>query len=473
MISGRQALTTLEQAVARAREEEGRISRALQAALDETARLRAERMEAFRELARLKLDPATGKDTLGDIDAAERWALTIIAERRATLVRLSERRDAAERAEREAERERHDKAAGFEQALKAVEELRTRVEADTRVSGDWAGQRAKVEEIAAIATKAEAKAANAEADRQEKRRPYEADPLFMYLWRRKFGTAEYRAGFLARYLDRKVARLVGYDKARANYVMLNEIPVRLREHADRVKAEADAQRRQLAEVERLALMRAGIEPLQARANEAAQALREAERKLAKAKQALAEFDRTYDTSVLQDDAAFREAVELLAQADAQKDIRQHYNDTMQTPSSKDEAIIQRIDATATALVQAAKRIVDLKQQARELARRRAAIESERDEFRRRGYDAPHATFNNEAVLSSVLGGILGGLLQGTVLRDVLQGGYHRQPSPWDSDFGGSSFPLPLPQDGGLSGGDGFSTGGTMGGGDGFRTGGSF
>ena len=91
-----------------------------------------------------------------------------------------------------------------------------------------------------MAEEADKKAAQAEADREEKRKPYEADPLFMYLWRRRFGTAEYRANRLARYLDRKVARLIGYDKARANYAMLNELPVRLREHAERLKAEAAA-----------------------------------------------------------------------------------------------------------------------------------------------------------------------------------------------------------------------------------------
>jgi hypothetical protein len=256
--------------------------------------------------------------------------------------------------------------------------------------------------------------------------------------------------------------------------MLNEIPVRLREHAARVKAEADAQREQLVEVERRALVQAGVEPLHTRANEAAQSLRQAERKLAEAKARLADFDRSYDTAFLQGDAPLREAVELLAQADAQQDIRRLYNEALKSPSPKDEGIIRHIDATATALVEAAKKVVALEEQARQIAERRAAIEAERDEFRRRGYDGPYGTFNNEAVLSSVLGGILGGMLQGTVLRDVLQGGYHRQPSPWDSDFGGPSFPLPSPQDGGWSGGnDGFSTGGSMGGGDGFRTGGSF
>jgi hypothetical protein len=474
MISGRQALATIEQAVARAREEENRVTRALQATADETARLRMERMEAFRELARLKLDPAAGKEILGDIDAAERRALDIFAERRDTLARLSERRHAAERAQQEAERERHDKAGALEAALQAIEELRTRVEAETRVSGGWAAQRAKVEEAAAIAAKADEKATNAEADRDEKRTPYEADPLFMYLWRRKFGTADYRAGFLVRYLDRKVARLVDYERARANYVMLNEIPVRLREHAERVKADVDGQRRQLAGVERAALVQAGIEPREVRAREAGEALRQAERKLADAKAALAEFDRTYDMSFLQGDAPYREAVELLARADSQQDIRRLYDDALKTPSPKDEAILRRIDGTANALVEAAKKVVALKEQARQLAERRAMIEAEREEFRRRGYDGPYGTFNNETVLSSVLGGILGGLLQGAVLRDVLQGGYHRRPGPWDSDFGGGSSPSPFPDSGAWGGGnDSFSTGGTMGDGDGFRTGGSF
>jgi hypothetical protein len=87
----------------------------------------------------------------------------------------------------------------------------------------------------AILAKAEEKAAQAEADREEKRRPYEADPLFMYLWRRRFGTPGYQAGPLVHSLDRKVAHLIGYEEARVNYAMLMELPQRLREHAERLR----------------------------------------------------------------------------------------------------------------------------------------------------------------------------------------------------------------------------------------------
>ena len=88
---------------------------------------------------------------------------------------------------------------------------------------------------------AEEKATQAEADRAEKRRPYEADPLFMYLWRRRFGTRDYAANSFVHYMDRKVAHLIGYEAARVNYAMLMELPDRLREHAARLKQELSGQ----------------------------------------------------------------------------------------------------------------------------------------------------------------------------------------------------------------------------------------
>jgi hypothetical protein len=80
------------------------------------------------------------------------------------------------------------------------------------------------------------KAVQAEADREEKRKPYEADPLFMYLWGRRYGTRDYQAIPLVRYFDRKVAHLIGFEEARVNYTLLMELPERLREHADRLRS---------------------------------------------------------------------------------------------------------------------------------------------------------------------------------------------------------------------------------------------
>jgi hypothetical protein len=93
---------------------------------------------------------------------------------------------------------------------------------------------------ASQAARAEEKAAQAEGDREEKRRPYEADPIFMYLWRRRYGTRDYHASNLVRFFDRKVAQLIDFESARLNYTMLMELPDRLREHAERLKASGAA-----------------------------------------------------------------------------------------------------------------------------------------------------------------------------------------------------------------------------------------
>ena len=85
---------------------------------------------------------------------------------------------------------------------------------------------------------AERKATQAEADLAAKRVPYEQDPIFMYLWRRGFGTPRYASTGLVRNLDRMVARHVNYADASRNYAMLTELPIRLREHAERLRSGA-------------------------------------------------------------------------------------------------------------------------------------------------------------------------------------------------------------------------------------------
>jgi hypothetical protein len=486
MISGRQALATIEDAVSRARADERRLDTALKAAADEAARLRTERAAAFRELARVKLDALQKDGVVGELDAAERRALDLLASRRQSFDALTARRHAAEEAVRAAEAERHARAEALEQAIEALGDLRRSIEAKIHQSPEWSAQRARIDRAAHIAEEAEKKAAQAEADREEKRKPYEADPLFMYLWRRRFGTAEYRAGNFVRYIDRKVARLVRYDKARANYVMLNEIPQRLREHAARVKADIATERVQLAAVERAEMEKGGGGAMAARAAEAKTALVEAERRLAEAKKALANLDREHDRIAAGDgDDAAREAVELLASADSRQDLQELYREAARTPTTKDEAIVRRIEETEVAIGKAEQEIGAIRKEMRTIAQRRAEIERERDEFRSRGYDNPWGSFGNEQILGQVLGGILGGMLGGTVLRDTLRDGYRRRESPWDADYGG--FPLPTEDQGGWSGGssggpwgditDGLWGGGGGGddsfGGDGFRTGGTF
>ncbi len=212
----------------------------------------------------------------------------------------------------------------------------------------------------ALIRNAEEKLAQAEADRDMKRRPYEADPLFMYLWKRRFGTAEYRAIPLVRFLDRKVARLVGYDAARANYFMLNEIPVRLRAHAERLRAEVEAGRARLAAIERTELAKSGIEPLEAKVAEAETALEQAEDRLAEADAEVAALDREQDEAAAGSDMGHREAIELLAAAVSRRDIGALRAQAVRSPDSKDDEIVRRIHEIEAAIARSEHEIIRIR-----------------------------------------------------------------------------------------------------------------
>jgi hypothetical protein len=463
MISGRQALAQIQQFIEKARQQEAQFERAYAVATEEVGRLRIERTERFRELARLKLDAITQEKVVGSLDAAERQALGVLNSRQEALRQLTERRHQAEERVRQAEAGRQTAVDALERALADVETIRKTVEAKVSLNADWVAARARVGELTGHAQQAEKKAVQAEADRDEKGRPYEQDPLFMYLWRRKFGTAAYRTNPFTRYMDRLVARVVGYDRARANYILLNEIPERLREHSRRLIGELREARDRLTALERKALADAGIEAVEAAAAKARDGVADADGRLAEAREALATLDRTYDTSVLEGDAPYREAVEVLAVADQRENLEQLYQEALRTPTPRDEEIVRRIQATDDMINQALRRAVDAHQRLKEVAQRRTMIEREWDELRHQGYDTPYGTFGNEAALGNVLGGVLTGAIGGAILGQVLRGGFHHGPSPWDSGFGGG---LPIPPL------DGFGTGGSFGGG-GFRTGGSF
>ncbi|HEY8381308.1 MAG TPA: hypothetical protein VIL09_04060 [Microvirga sp.] len=463
MISGRQALAQIEQTIEKARQQEAQFGRAYATATEEVGRLRIQRTEAFRELARLKLDAITKEKVVQNLDAAERQAISILNSRQEALRQLTERRRQAEERVGQAEAARQAKADALERALADVDGVRKDVEAKISINTEWLSARGLADQLTGQAQQAEKKAVQAETDRDEKRRPYEEDPLFMYLWRRKFGTAEYRVNSFTRFMDRLVARVVGYDKARVNYVLLNEIPERLREHSRRLIGELREARDRLTSIERKALVEGGVEAKEAAAATARDAMAEADGRLAEAREALALLDRTYDSSVLEGDAPYREAVEVLAAADQRESLKQLYEEALRTPTPRDEDLLRRIQATDDMIDRALRDAVAAHQKLKDVAQRRAMIEREWQELRHQGYDTPYGTFGNEAALGNVLGSVLTGALGGAILGQVLRGGFHHGPSPWDSGFGGG---LPIPPL------DGFGTGGSFGGG-GFGTGGSF
>jgi len=72
MITGRQALNSIEEASAKVRADEMRLDAALRSASEEAARLRQDRLKELRALAQLKFGLMKRGDLVHELDAAER-----------------------------------------------------------------------------------------------------------------------------------------------------------------------------------------------------------------------------------------------------------------------------------------------------------------------------------------------------------------------------------------------------------------
>jgi hypothetical protein len=492
--TGRQTLSSIENSIAKLYREETALDGSLKSAVAEVERLRKERTEAMRELARVKLDEMAAGRLVNNLDAGERRAVRILDDYRLRIAGLTERRERLVKELEQAQANRDTAGKRVEEALAGVEAVRA--EAERRVQGlaNWRAAKSEADAANAVAGEAEKKAAASEAELGAKRKPYDDDPLFVYLWQRGFGTSRYRSGNLVRFLDRMVADFIHFSSVRPNYAALIEIPLRLREHAAAKRSAADERLAALSTIERQAMVEAGIEPKERALNESRHSLAAAETTLEEKHGLLQKLDAEHNAllgSGSGTNPAYEEALAAIAAADAMDEVAALYLEARRTPTPDDDAIVRRLESLDGAIAKADKEVAELRRTARDLAKRRTEVERVRDRFRGAGYDHPHGTFGNETVIIDALGRTMAGTIAGQVLWEILQGGYRTRGPTGRPDFGYPTSPFPFPIPGGghngpwggewrdpSSGGswspDGGGSGGGRGGGGGdFSTGGSF
>src|SRR5262245_52541806 len=345
MWTGRETLGSIEGAIGKLYREESQLDASLKSAVADTERLRKERVDALRELARVKLDEMAAGRLVNSLDAGERRAVQILDDYRLRIANITERRDALFKEVAPAQAARDAAAKQVEEALAAVEALRADVEGKVQALAAWRDAKAATDAANAVAAEAEKKAANSEAELGGKRKPYDEDPLFNYLWQRGLGTSRYQSGNFVRFMDRMVADFIGFAAVRPNYAALIDIPLRLREHATAQRVAATERLAALSAIERRAMVEAGIEPK--------------ERALAEARHKLAAADRTLEdkASLLRDandertalvsggsTPAYQQALSTIATADAKDQVAALFAEARRTPTGADDAIVAKIES---------------------------------------------------------------------------------------------------------------------------------
>jgi chromosome segregation ATPase len=465
MITGRDTLQEINDHVLQAQSQIEIADREMDNLTSHLSRLRIEEAEQFRQLAKFRLDEINAGNMAARLDKAHHAVPAFLDQHKQALSKLEHGLEELKQRQQKLEQERGSRINARDEAVQGFQRQLQKSKEKLERDESYRLQKEKAVRATEVTRRADEKASQSEVDLTSKGKPYQEDSLFMYLWQRRYLTPDYRAVALIRSLDDWVARLIDYRQTRADYHMLNELPLRLREHADQAAEAAERQQQALQSLERQAAEKDGLDTLQV-------ALQEAETQLQQVNDEIEAHENRYQ-ELLEQKADFasgkdeytQKAVEVLAAELEHEDTIELYRQAQATPRPDDDVIVMQLHKLQQEQEETTKRISELKADRQQQRKALKELTKLRSKFRRNDYDARFSSFPSQLGLGVLLGEMLrGGRSSGNVWDKI--GGAQK----WDlPDIGGGGGG----GGGGFGGFGGFGSGGGFGGGGGFRTGGGF
>ena len=467
MISGRHALGVIDDSLNQERASIETADTRIAEISRQLLALQQARVEDIRELARLRVDMMASGNTLSGIDAVERQVAVVLKARQAAEAELDARIPALQDERNGLEAGRETQRQAVEEAADALDLAEAATQARLDADVDYQAREQRTREADRIARHAEDKALHSEQEKDEKGQSYRDDALFLYLWDRHYGTPQYRAWPVTRWLDTKVARLVDFEDARANYARLQEIPVRLREHAEQKKRDAEAAFEVLRGLDEQAREHDGVVALEASREQQQAGLDEIDARIEEAAERYGELLARKEDFAVGEDEHYRKAVGYVASELRRDDTRELRRDAMATPFPDDDLVVNRLFEREHQVQQLETSLNELKRALRQQHEKLQELESLRADFRHRRYDQSGYSFSDGTLIAAMLGNFLNGMLDRDSLWRVLEQQQRYRPRRTNPTFGSGGFGRGTVW-GGRRGG--FGRGG---GGGGFRTGGGF
>ena len=410
MRSGRDTLASIEEALTELKVQESRLQSELEHATRERGEIAARRLEALRGLATIRAHDAMADGLVDEADNLSRDMRTILQARLKTIAQLNRRRD-------EADAERDELVRSLDALntkIAALEEKLDRFAAHARTTlREEAGYKSLSGEhvaVSAMLDKATAKAEQVARDEDEKGRPYRSDPLFMYLWNRKFATSAYQATGLVRVLDQWVSGLIGYADARANYAMLTEIPIRLRTHAQQLGKAVLEAKAKLDEIEKAKTEELAGSALIAELKKTREEQSDQNKKLTTATAELTETGNQLRLYATGEDQSLRDGIQGYAVFLEKENLQRLMSDAFATKTRDDDVLVERLQNLGTELELLEKQNEQRRQNLDVIIEKRRELMRLSANFRREHYEDTGSAFSENPDLEELLQLLLRGAI---------------------------------------------------------------
>lgn len=336
-------MSHVENAYAKLQREEKRLAKKLKSLTEQAEDLQDKQQDYFRALAKIRLDDLQqGRmgPLLTDGERDAQGDLEILDQKIAEIAQKSSSLTSALEAARTEETE---KAAALTMAKEAVMRRITETRMHLDINPEWRDMLKRSAELKSQLTDATGKAELAAKNREEKAQAYRDDKLFSYLWDLGYGSTSYLGKGLKRLGDDFVAKMIGFEPARQNYVMLNELPGLLQDYFQIVQSAYDAMQEKLTAFKRAEMEADGILPLERAQGEADALFRAAHAKTTDIENALAPLGK--ERRALLDGNHTNGMEKILSDLSAslqEEDLFDLLRQACLTPSGEGDRIISRL-----------------------------------------------------------------------------------------------------------------------------------
>lgn len=420
MWTGTSALKDINQSLQTIRNDVVRLDTQLTQLTESLGANKRHRVKLISDMAAVRLAGIQSGELNAELNSADQQAAAILEQRESALQSLNQDIEVINQQLADAEAERGELLEQLNDASQNVVDVEAKVQNALQADATYRAQLEVARKAESVSAEAELKVEQAQTDMAEKAEPYQADDLFMYLWRRGFGTTEYKGGLFSRFMDSWVARLVDYEPARVNFWNLTEIPKRLEEHADRVANVADEAHMALQQLELDALSSAGV-------NKLASELELTREQLDKHDDVIEEFENQLNVK-LEDRAGFiageddymKRSLERLTQALDHRDLRAISRYVLATHSPTDDHLVVEIQGLDDRLEDVAEDLADVRVLHDNKFNKLKELELVRRNFKNSRYDDVRSGFGNQKLISSVLGQFLQGVVSGADVWRVIK-----------------------------------------------------
>jgi len=417
---GTSALNSIDQALQTIRNDVVRLDSQLSQLTRTVASNQRQRNQLLNEIAKIRLSEIESGELLDNLTIADKDAAQILDQRELAIQALNQQIELSNQQVEQAESEREQLLVELNATSQKIVDTESVIQDDLKVNKAYLDLLSQAEELESIATESAEKVAQAQEDMAEKTKPYQADELFIYLYRRGFGTTDYNAGAFARFMDSWVAKLIDYEKSRVNFWNLNEIPQRLAQHAERVIAEADTASQAVQDFELNAMDVAGVTVLNEQHALQRKSLDEFDDKLEAIEVSLNEELAQRASFLTGEDEYLQKSLARLTRVIEHDDLRSVHRYVQATVSPTDDQYVIELQAVNDRLEDVEDDLSDVRTLYDKRLVRLKELEGVRRNFKSSRYDDVRSGFGNQALVAGALNQFLQGLVSGSDVWRVIQ-----------------------------------------------------